>query len=322
MSQAIATITRPTDRPRDLLTSFVADCELRGMTSETLRSYRSDVRTFLTYLNEIDADPLHVGLEELRLFLTQLRQRRLSSSTVGNYFAAISTFYEYLALEGLADHNPVLPFRKRYLRSADREKRRRSESPRKLISIEEMSRVIRSTVNIRGKAVLTLLAKTGVRRNELVQMDLDDIEWENQAIRLKPQHKRSSLTVFFDDETGRILRSWLRVRESTAEKGEKALFTGDKGRRIGRNIVYNIVTSAAERVGLHDPQSNNPKDHFSPHCCRHWFTTWLLRNGMAREHVKELRGDVRSTDAIDIYYHIDREQLRREYLGCIPELDL
>jgi integrase/recombinase XerD len=75
----------------------------------------------------------------------------------------------------------------------------------------------------------------------------------------------------------------------------------------------------AKRLGFHNPESPRLEDHFGPHCFRHWFTTWLLRNGMPREYVKELRGDKRG-EAIDIYHHIDREELRKAYLAYIPKL--
>jgi integrase/recombinase XerD len=61
------------------------------------------------------------------------------------------------------------------------------------------------------------------------------------------------------------------------------------------------------------------EDHFTPHCCRHWFTTHLRRAGMPREFIQELRGDKRR-DAIDVYDHIDRQELRRAYLAYIPKL--
>ncbi|HEC93554.1 MAG TPA: recombinase, partial [Candidatus Atribacteria bacterium] len=63
------------------------------------------------------------------------------------------------------------------------------------------------------------------------------------------------------------------------------------------------------------------EDHFSVHCFRHYFTTHLLRNGMPREYVKELRGDARN-EAIDIYHHIDKDELRKSYLAHIPQLGI
>jgi integrase/recombinase XerD len=63
------------------------------------------------------------------------------------------------------------------------------------------------------------------------------------------------------------------------------------------------------------------EDHFSAHCTRHFFTTHLMRAGMTREFILELRGDVRR-EAIDIYYHVDMEELRRSYLAHIPQLGI
>ncbi len=128
--------------------------------------------------------------------------------------------------------------------------------------------------------------------------------------------------MFFDDETAIILHKWLGARENwEVKKDERALFIGEHGRRLKRNGVYYVVAKHAERVGLHNPSSNRMEDHFSPHCCRHWFTTHLRRNGMSREFIKELRGDSRS-EAIDIYDHIDQDELRKAYLAAIPRLGI
>lgn len=87
------------------------------------------------------------------------------------------------------------------------------------------------------------------------------------------------------------------------------------------NGVYLALTKHAARAGLHDEESQRLEDHFTPNCPHHWSTTYLLRNGMPREMVKELKGDARK-DAIDIYNHIDEEQLRRLYLASIPKIGI
>jgi len=61
------------------------------------------------------------------------------------------------------------------------------------------------------------------------------------------------------------------------------------------------------------------EDRFTPHCCRHWFVTTLLKAGMSREHVKWLRGDAMQ-EAIDIYHHIDIQDVRESYLAHVPQL--
>jgi len=111
------------------------------------------------------------------------------------------------------------------------------------------------------------------------------------------------------------------VREGVNRKKETALFISSWGNRISRNDVSQAVTNAAERVGLHNPQSERMEDRFSPHCCRHWFTTHLRRAGMRREFIQELRGDSRR-EAIDIYDHIDLKELKEAYMAAIPQLGI
>jgi integrase/recombinase XerD len=129
-----------------------------------------------------------------------------------NYFSALSSFCDYLAYEGLTDRNPILPFRKRYLRQYKAD-RHNPEPNRKLISIEQMRMLINSILDPRDRVIVTLLAKTGIRRKELINIDVDDINWEEQSIQLKPYPKRINLAVFFDDECACVLR-WLKTRKN------------------------------------------------------------------------------------------------------------
>ncbi len=147
--------------------------------------------------------------------------RGLSQKTQEMYFTAMASFFEYLEYEGYVDKNPVNSVRKRYLR---RYKDNDDGQSRKLISVEEMTKLINSTLDVRDKAIIALLAKTGIRRNELITLDIDDIDWIGQSIRLKPTAKRTNRTVFFDDETAIILHRWVRARETRNSEDSKALF--------------------------------------------------------------------------------------------------
>ncbi len=138
------------------------------------------------------------------------------------------------------------------------------------------------------------LAKTGIRRGELVRVDLVDIDWETQSIQLKPTPKRTDAFVFFDGECSRVLERWFATRDQHAADTD-ALFTNRYGDRLKHNGYYEAVTKHAEAVGLHDSLADRLQDKFTPHCCRHWFTTHLRRAGMPRE--------------------IDREELHESYLA-------
>jgi integrase/recombinase XerD len=303
--------------PMALIEEFSRDCKLRGMTAESVRGYVSSVRIFLKFLEECGISLEEVNVQVLRDFLRYvIYDRKAKHKTVENYFSALSAFYDYLAFEGYASSNIVLPFRKRYLR---RYKNDFDNPERKLLSVEEMSRLVSSILDPRDKAIAVLLAKTGIRRGELLRLDVEDINWEEYSITLKPAPKRSNRTVFFDDECAVALRRWLRVREKLNPPTNAFFISYQSLNRLDRNGLYTAIVKYARRLGLHNPNSPRLEDHFGPHCFRHWFTTWLLRNGMPREYVKELRGDKRR-EAIDIYHHIDREELRKAYLAYIPKL--
>lgn len=140
---------------------------------------------------------------------------------------------------------------------------------RRLLSVEEMSKLVNSILDFRDKAIVVLFAKTGIRRNELLSLDTGNINWTDYSITLKPTPKRSNRVVFFDDECAFVLKRWLRTREKL-EPSTKALFVSYRSlSRLDRNGLYNLIVKYAAVLGFHEPQSKKLEDHFSPHCFRH-----------------------------------------------------
>ena len=300
-----------------LIEKFCQDCKLRGMTKASITRYKSTLLMFANHFN--NADLITLNKEMLKEFLRYLKfEREVKHKTIENNFSALSSFYDYLVFHEITDRNLVLHFRKRYLKMY---KNNDNNSRRKIITVKEMSQLVNSILDPRDKAISLVLAKTGVRRGELLKIDVQDINWNNYSILLQPVPKRSNRVVYFDDECAIVLRRWLNVR-TKLNPTTKALFVSYQTlNRLSRNAAYQAVVKYAQRLGFHNPKSPRLEDHFGPHCFRHWFTTYLLRNEMSREYVKELRGD-RRKEAIDIYDHIDPEDLRRKYLACIPQLGI
>mgnify|MGYP000843568612 FL=1 len=307
----------PLEEP--LVAAYLTDCKIRGMSPRSFPGYHAALRSYIRYLNENGVSLLDVGQDNLIDFIRYLRlERMVAQRTIELTFSVISSLYEYLIFAGHLEVNPVLPVRKRYLK---RYKNNGDPHERQLISIEDMARLITSTMNIRDRAIITMLAKTGMRRNELISLDVADVDLIENSIKLKPTAKRTNRTLFMDDECSFILRRWLKIRAGENRKGSMALFLNHEGDRLQRRGVSDVVYKAAERVGLHKPESKRMEEHFSPHCTRHWFTTHLRRAGMRREFIQELRGDARR-EAIDIYDHIDLKELKEAYLACIPQLGI
>jgi len=304
---------------RKLVEGFCDDCRLRNMTVESVRRYKSCLSIFGDFLGGRGVSIREVDKWVLKEFLQYVRfDRHVKEKTVENYFSAISAFYDYLIFEELLQMNPVSPFRKRFLRSY---KDDINDPGRKLLTVEEMSMLVNSILDPRDKAIAVLFAKTGIRRNELLTSDIDDINWVEYSITLKHTPKRSNTVVFFDDECAIVLKRWLKVREKLNPPTNALFVSYQSLKRLDRNGLYTAIVKYATNIGFNNPNSTKLEDHFSPHCFRHWFTTWLRRNGMPREFVKELRGD-RRKEAMDVYDHIDRDELRRAYLACVPKLGI
>jgi integrase/recombinase XerD len=321
MSQATAGDKTPKS-DQELIDEYLLDAEVQGLTEKTQTTYRSDLEHFVNWL---DCPLTAVGRQELKGFLAHLRNERtsrdgtpgLAPNTINTYFSAINSCFQYLEWEGYIGENPVPAFRDRYVDSVPET----DKQDRQLISVEEMSMLVHSILDPRDRALLLVLAKTGIRRGECVSIDIEDVDWEQQSITLKPTPKRSNRLVFFDGECARALDRWMETRGNDDAPETDALFTNQHGTRLKRNSIYRAVTKHAEKVDLHDPDTDDLQQRFTPHCCRHWFTTHLRRSGMPREFIQELRGDTRG-DAIDIYDHIDRKELREAYLAHIPTLGL
>ena len=290
-----------------ILSDFSFDCRSRGFAFRTIQSYSGNVRYFL------ETHGIDSSYDDFRDFLIHLRdEQNYAVPTINNYFSALSSFYDYLEFEKLVDQNLVPSFRKRYLRGY---KKHYTPESRQLISITDMARLVKVPRYQSYQTLILFLAKTGIRRNELITLDIQDVDLDNLTVHLKKTAKRSNRTVFFDLETKAFLDLYLSQRTDQ----EKALFVGrQEHRRIMRNQVYDIVTKTAKTIGLHNPKGRMD-EKFGPHCARHWFTTWLRRSGMSREFIQVLRGDIR-TEAIDIYDHIEEDELQEAYLKYIPQL--
>ncbi len=228
------------------------------------------------------------------------------------YFSALSAFYDYLVFENKLPNNPILPFRKRYLARV-----KVHGETRQLISIQNMQLLISAAAGIKEKAILMVLAKTGMRRGEFMNLKPEDIDFNNDIIHIPYAAKRTNRIAFMDDELKIILLQYLSWRSGRAKS--PWLWISKHGGRIHKDYPGKVLAELGAALGLHNPEGPL-NQRLTPHCMRHFFTTWLYRAGMDSEYLKWLRGDSLSSEAWEIYNHIDIEEVRIEYLRRIPKL--
>ena len=300
---------------RMTMEDFAKDLSLRGISKVTRDTNIWAIKRYIKWASLEGIEPEKGCKEDVLSYLAYLRSKSLKRQTLANNFSALSNWFDFLVEAGELEINPIPPLKKRYLQAY-----KDDYQQRQIITVDQAKKMVRATIDTRDRAILLLLLKTGIRRNELITLDLEDVDMLGQKITLKPTGKRSNRIVFFDHEAARSLARWISARETRyIKRGEKALFISVNGTRLQRTAVGNLAREAAERVGLYDSSSKKLEAKFTPHCCRHFLTTQLLRNNMRREYVQWLRGDA-IRQAVDIYFHINPEDVKQSYLACVPEL--
>ena len=308
-----------------LLNKFTDDCKTRGIDAHTIETYNSNIRLFFDH---VQIKPDEISINHLTEFLSYLRYDKIigigirkkigaSNSTINGYYSALQAFYDYLEFYDLFDHNPIPKFRRRYLVNINK-KSKGPDNTRQLINIHQMAQLVYTTTDPLERALIITLAKTGVRKNELMTMDLSGYNPTNGTIYIKSTPKRSLRIVYIDQEAIDTIDQYL---ESKINNTNPALFIINN-HRVNKNDVHDIVTENAKRLGFHNPDGLLI-EKFTAHCCRHWFTAHLRRAGMSEEYRMALRGDV-VTNAVGIYDHIDLDfdlgDVRAAYLKMIPQL--
>jgi site-specific recombinase XerD len=178
-------------------------------------------------------------------------------------------FYDFLIKRKYVTDNPFAET------SQDlRTQAKRNRTSRPILTLDDVTKIIRATTDPKERAILLTLYKTGMRRSELVQLDLENISWNERRIDIPRRKGGSAGYVYFDDECARTLRIWISVRVA---KGTNALFTGISGERIAEATVGKIVKKNGIKCGVGTDTIDTNKA-ITPHVFRYAFTTHLAGN--------------------------------------------
>jgi integrase/recombinase XerC len=290
----------------------------RGSSEHTLRAYRRELMNYAIYMREQHPAISRVTQIEhlqIRSYLGSLLQRGLSKASTARALAAIRSWFKWLARAGHVEQNvaslvatPKLP----------------KHLPR-VPSIEQMNRVVESVDDdaaswpARDRAILELLYGCGIRNAELTGLNINDINWGNEAILVRGKGQKQRL-VPLGDAAALALRAYLAERSArlSAKYGEKAPSTpalflslqlrglgkpGGEGRLTTRS-VGRIVKRVAVLRGL--------SADVHPHTLRHAFGTHLLEEGADLRAIQELLGHERLSTT-QRYTQLTTSQLEAVY---------
>ena len=287
--------------------AFLTDLEAAQRSAHTLRSYHDDMALFSRYLEEnqkAGSDPTTADPLRLRRYSAWLSSEGYAASTIARRLASLRSFYRYLRRRGSVAADPT---------SGLRNPKQAQRLPR-LLRIDEVIRLldaipVQTAPGVRDRAMLETLYGGGLRVSELVGLNLDDIDFESDLLRIRGKGRRERLT-----PVGRMALRWIKhylpIREPKTA-GEPAVFLNRYGTRLTTRSVGRLLEDHLARAGLTSAAS--------PHTLRHSFATHLLDRGADLRSVQELLGH-RNLTTTQIYTHVTRDRLLHIYQRRIPVL--
>ena len=283
-----------------LLDQFLSHLRIeRGLSENTVSSYSSDLIKYFKYLERKKVFPLHVGREDIALYLTSMKKNNsYSARTIARNLSAIKMFYRFLIGEGRLTDNPA-----------------RLLEPIKLpirlpgtLSHDEVERLLaapdnKTSLGQRDSAMLELLYATGLRVSELVGLHLVNVNLDPGFIRTIGKGSKERL-VPMGDKARDAIQIYLAYGRPELIKGKNIpyLFLNARGSSISRQGFWKII----KKYGI----MANITKKITPHSLRHSFATHLLEGGADLRSVQIMLGhsDISTTQ---IYTHVSRERLKK-----------
>ena len=265
----------------------------RKLSNNTILSYQNDLEKFYEFNNNI----LHNNEESIRKYIQSLN--RLNARSVAHNITVLNSFYEFLISDNIISKNPL-------------ENIKSPKLPTKLpnyLTEEDINNLLDIELikpyDYRNKAMLETLYATGLRISELINLKFNDIDLENDFLRVEGKGSKERI-VPLSDIAIKYFKIYLSEYRSLILDDDNCdyLFVSNAKKQITRQGFFKIIKQQAKKSGLN-------KD-ISPHVLRHSFATHLLHHGADLRVIQELLGhsDIATTQ---IYTHLVNDKIKKDY---------
>ena len=288
------------DSDRQILDAFIDNIWIeKGLSQNTLDSYRSDLEQFSTWLEKNNLSYIKTSKKEILSYLSFLFQKGLGSKTVARKLSSLKSFFRYLVFESIISNDP----------SSEVETPKLLKSIPKSISEKEVEALLaapdeKTDIGLRDKTMIETLYSCGLRISELTNLELLNLNLRQGVIRVIGKGQKERLVPMGDQLIGLLELYISSSRKNLLSKRHSDfLFLSTRGQRMTRQSFWHRIKHYCLASGF-EP------DKISPHVLRHAFATHLLNNGADLRVVQLLLGhsDLNTTQ---IYTEVARQRLKR-----------
>ena len=263
-------------------------------------------------LPSVDTSPEHSeGLllnataDDVRNYLQFMRENNYSKATMARKLATLRSFFKFVNKRGMTANNPMMT-----IRTPKQEKR----LP-KFMTEEQVTKLLQTPkdgelLGARDKAMLEALYSTGIRVSELIGLNLEDVDFAGNVIRVRGKGKKERISPMGPTAVT-ALSKYAGMRIGMVKDGLPTgpLFVNKHGQRLSTRSVRRKLDKYLTEAGL-DPD-------ISPHTLRHSFATHMLNHGADLRSVQELLGH-QSLSTTQVYTHLTTSRLKEVYDAAHP----
>jgi len=269
----------------------------------TVKSYVADIKDFLEFLKSKDIKIEDADYLKVREYLSFLLDKELEKSTLARRVSSLRCFFHYLHAKGY-----ISSFFLSFLRSPKLEKKIPS-----FLEEDEIEKLLNGIKGkgfffLRDKAFLELLYGTGMRIAELIGLNIQDVDFGSELIKVRGKREKERLVPFGSFAT-KALNNYLGIREEKFGSLKEAIFLNRFGNRISDRWMRKRLKNYLHQTGILKPAT--------PHTLRHSFATHLLNRGADLRSVQELLGHEKLSTT-QIYTHITPKRLKQVYEKAHP----
>ena len=271
----------------------------KGLSQNTLESYRRDIVIYLDFLGRNKKTILEATRKDIEKFLSERKEQGSKSRTVARNKVSIVNLYKFLVMENYISKNPTDNL------EVIRLKRVLPES----LTTEEVDDLLsvhneKTDKGLRDKAIFELMYSSGLRVSEICSLKIEDIFFDEKYLKICGKGKRERI-VPINDKALDILKRYIQTSRVVMVKGKKTseLFLNFRGDKISRVGIWKIVKEAMKKSGI--------EKNVYPHTLRHSFATHLIQHGADLRSVQRMLGhsDITTTE---IYTHVDSTHLKKQ----------
>ena len=269
----------------------------------TLVSYKKDLEDLLLFISETEGteDLKKVDKKIIRNFIVSLSEKKIQKRSINRKLSSLRSFYLYLLKIGEIQVSPLetIPSLKFYA-----EKR----IPISEEEMENLGEILeKESGNSLEKLIIETLYQTGMRKSELCNILLEQVDFSKSEIFVKGKGNKQRV-VPISENLLKQMREYMVIRKPNEDSGIY-FFVRENGKKLSEKFVYSVVNRYLSLITL--------KKKKSPHILRHSFATHVLNNGAEISKVKKILGHS-SLASTQVYTNGNIEQLKRVFNQAHP----